>query len=186
MSDANPPGALNGPSVREVPAGDTHERLVCPDCGYIQYDNPKIVVGSVATWREQVLLCLRDIEPRRGYWTIPAGFLELNETVMDGAAREAREEACAEIEIDSLLAIYNIPRISQVQMFFRARLRSPDVAIGVESQEVGLYDWADIPWDNLAFPSVKWALDHFRESEASGDRSVRFNPPGETGDMRRR
>jgi ADP-ribose pyrophosphatase YjhB (NUDIX family) len=172
--------------VRTVPEGDDRERLVCPDCGWIEYDNPRIVVGSVVTWEDRFLLCRREIEPRRGYWTIPAGYLELGETIMEGAAREAYEEACARIEIEGLLAVYNIPRISQVQMFFRAHLTAPDFAPGPESQEVALYDWAAIPWDDLAFPSVRWALDHFRESEASGDRTVRYNPPGETGDMRRR
>jgi ADP-ribose pyrophosphatase YjhB (NUDIX family) len=140
----------------------------------------------VVTWEERVLLCLREIEPRRGYWTIPAGYLELNETVMEGAAREAYEEARATIEIERLLAVYNIPRISQVQLFFRARLAAPDVAAGPESQEVGLFGWDEIPWDALAFPSVHWALNHFREGEDTGDHTVRTNPPGETGDLRKR
>jgi len=190
MSDSNPPprqpNATGGPSVRTVPEGDDRERLVCPDCGFIQYDNPRIVVGSVVTWEERFLLCRREIEPRRGYWTVPAGYLELNETIMEGAAREAYEEARATIEIERLLAIYNIPRLSQVQMFFRAHLAAPEIAAGPESQEVGLFDWDEIPWDALAFPSVHWVLGHFRESEASGDHTVRTNPPGETGDMRRR
>jgi ADP-ribose pyrophosphatase YjhB (NUDIX family) len=181
-----PSGQMNGPSVRTVPEGDDRERLVCPDCGFIQYDNPRIVVGSVVTWEEQFLLCRREIEPRRGYWTIPAGYLELNETIMEGAAREAFEEARAEIEIERLLAVYNIPRISQVQMFFRARLPAPEFEAGPESQEVALFAWDEIPWDELAFPSVHWALNHFRESEATGDHTVRYNPPGETGDLRKR
>ena len=99
-----------GPSVRTVPEGDDHERLVCPDCGFISYENPKVVVGSVCTWEERILLCRRAIDPRSGYWTLPAGYLELNETTEAGAAREAWEEARAEIEIDTLLAVYNIPR----------------------------------------------------------------------------
>lgn len=190
MSDgerpADQPDVSRGPSVRTVPKGDDRERLVCPDCGWVQYDNPRIVVGSVVTWEDRFLLCRREIEPRRGYWTLPAGYLELGETITEGAAREAFEEACARIEIEGLLAIYNIPRISQVQMFFRARLATPEFAAGPESQEVALYAWEEIPWHDLAFPSVRWALDHFREGEASGDRSVRFNPPGKTGDMRKK
>jgi ADP-ribose pyrophosphatase YjhB (NUDIX family) len=186
MSAPETSNSLSGPSVRTVPEGDDRERLVCPDCGFIQYENPRIVVGSVVTWEERVLLCLREIEPRRGYWTIPAGYLELNETVMEGAAREAYEEARATIEIERLLAVYNIPRISQVQLFFRARLAAPDVAAGPESQEVGLFGWDEIPWDALAFPSVHWALNHFREGEDTGDHTVRTNPPGETGDLRKR
>jgi ADP-ribose pyrophosphatase YjhB (NUDIX family) len=182
----SPSGKTSGPSVRTVPEGDDRERLVCPDCGFIQYDNPRIVVGSVVTFEEQFLLCRREIEPRRGYWTVPAGYLELNETITEGAAREAYEEACVRIEIERLLAIYNIPRLSQVQMFFRAHLPAPDFAAGPESQEVALFAWDDIPWDELAFPSVHWVLNHFRESEASGDHTVRTNPPGETGDMRKR
>ena len=103
-----------GPSVRSIPDGDSRERLVCPDCGFISYDNPKVVVGSVAVWEERILLCRRAIPPRVGLWTLPAGYLELNETTDAGAAREAWEEARARIAIDGLLAVYNIPRISQV------------------------------------------------------------------------
>lgn len=185
MADAPTPSPRPGPSVRKVPEGDDRERLVCPDCGFIQYENPKVVVGSVATWEDRILMCLRAINPRRGYWTLPAGFLELNETVMDGARREAWEEARARIEIEGLLAVYNVPRISQVQLFFRARLVSPEIEAGPESQEVGLFAWDEIPWGELAFPSVRWALDHFRELSAGGATLTRFNPPGETGDMRR-
>ena len=173
-----------GPSVRTVPEGDTHERLVCPDCGFINYENPKIVVGSVATWEDRILLCRRAIEPRTGYWTLPAGYLELNESTPAGARREAREEANAEIAIDALMAIYNIPRISQVQLFYRARLVSPDVSPGIESTEVGLFLWDDIPRADIAFPSVHWALDHFREIGAATEFAVRGNPDGETGDFR--
>ena len=130
-------------------------------------------------------MCRRDIEPRRGYWTLPAGYLELNESVEDGAKREAWEEARARIEIEGLLAFYTIPRISQVQLFFRARLLSPDVEPGPESIDVALYRWDEIPFDDLAFPSVQWALDHFQETGPGPLRSARTNPPGATGDMRR-
>jgi len=185
MSERNTPAVLKGPSIRAVPEGDDRERLVCPDCGYVAYDNPRIVVGSVVTWENKIVLCRRDIPPRPGFWVVPAGYLELNETVEQGAVREAYEEARAKIEIDSLMSVYNLPRISQVQLFFRARLLDPAIEAGPESQEVGLYAWDDIPWQDLAFPSVHWVLNHFRETEVSGDRTVCYNPPGETGDYLR-
>ena len=108
-------------------------------------------------------MCRRDIEPRRGYWTMPAGFLEERETVRQGAEREAREEAQADIEVGALLAIYEIPRISQVQMIFRAELLSDDVGAGIESQEVAFFDFDDMPWDDLAFPTVTWALRDYQK-----------------------
>lgn len=163
------------------PEGDSRSRLVCRDCGFIQYDNPKVVVGSVAHWGERILLCRRAINPRKGYWTLPAGYMELNETSAEGALREAREEACAEIEIERLLAVYNIPRLSQVQLIYVARLLSDDVKAGVESLEVGLFDSADIPWSDLAFPSTHWSLGHYRESLGRGNYAVHSNPPGELG-----
>lgn len=172
-----------GPSVRAIPQGDNRHRLICPDCGFIQYDNPKIVVGSVARWDNKVLLCRRAILPRKGFWTLPAGYLELNESTIDGAVREAWEEARARIAIDALLAIYNIPRISQVQLIFRADLTSPDVEAGPESQEVGLFAWDEIPWDQIAFPSVHWALGHWREVGDAREFAARTNTPEQTGDF---
>jgi ADP-ribose pyrophosphatase YjhB (NUDIX family) len=168
---------LRGPSVRAVPDGDNRERMICADCGYILYDNPKIVVGSVARWDERILMCRRSIHPRLGYWTLPAGYLELNESTSAGAEREAWEEAEARIHIEGLLAIYDIPRISQVQLIYRARLLDPTVAAGPESLEVALFRWDEIPWDNIAFPSVRWALHHDREARASGNFTTRFAPP---------
>jgi ADP-ribose pyrophosphatase YjhB (NUDIX family) len=146
---------------RIIPEGDDRLRAVCTQCGYVAYENPKIVVGSVVIDHNRVLLCRRAIEPRRGFWTLPAGFLELGETVEAGAVREAREEACADIALDGLLAVYSIPRISQVQMMYRAHMATPGIAAGPESLEVGWFEWADIPWDELAFPSVVWALRHY-------------------------
>jgi len=160
------------------------ERLVCPDCGFVQYDNPKIVVGTVATWEGLLLLCRRAIHPRKGYWTLPAGYLELNETATEGAAREAWEEARARLRIETLLAVYNIPRISQVQLIYLAALESPEVAAGPETAEVGLFDWDDIPWDDIAFPSVHWALNHWREVRHAPVFAPRTNPPGEVGDYK--
>lgn len=180
-SAAAPQPASGGPRVRAIPDGDTLPRLVCPECGFVSYENPKVVVGAVVTWEGRFLLCRRAIHPRKGYWTLPAGYLEQHETTLAGAAREAREEACAEIEIDALLGIYNIPRISQVQLIYRARLRRPEFAPGIESQDVVLFEWTDIPWDDLAFPSVGWALRHSREVEHETIFAPRTNPPGETG-----
>jgi len=174
---ANDP-RLSGPSVRGIPEGDNRERTICADCGYILYDNPKIVVGSVARWGEQVLLCRRSIEPRYGFWTLPAGYLELNESASAGAEREAWEEAYARIEIEGLLAIYDIPRISQVQLIFRARLLDAAISAGSESLEVGLFNWDEIPWSKLAFPSIGWALQQDREAHVTRDFTTRINPPG--------
>lgn len=164
--------------TRTVPEGEGLERLVCDHCGWIHYENPKVVVGSIATWEERILLCRRSIDPRKGYWTMPAGFLEMGETTEAGARREAEEEARADLEITDLLGIYNIPRIGQVQILYRARLRSPDVRAGEETREVRLFRWEEIPWDDLAFPSVRWALKMFRKVEGRED----FPPFTNAGD----
>ena len=175
MSDASnttPSKAVDraGPRVRTVPAGDNRQRLVCPDCNYIQYENPLVVVGAVVTWEDRFLLCKRAINPRKGHWTIPAGFLELHEAAAHGAIRETREEACAEIEIDALLAVYNVPRISQIQLIYRARLLQPEFAAGEESEDVALF-----AWDDLAFPSSHWALQHFDEVRGQDVFATRTN-----------
>ncbi len=168
---------------RRIPDGDNRPRSVCDRCGFVHYTNPKIVVGSVPIWRDTVLLCRRAIEPRRNFWTLPAGYLEEHETTEAGARREAEEEACADIAIEALLAVYNVPRISQVQLIYKARLRSPDVAPGIESLEVGLFRWDEIPWAELAFPSVRWALDHYRQVKEKAVFAPFTNPEGETGSM---
>ena len=167
--------------VRRQPEGDDRLRLVCEDCGFIAYDNPRVVVGSVCSWEDRILLCRRRIEPRRGFWTLPAGFLEQHETTGEGARREAWEEARAMIELDGVLAVYSIPRLSQVQVMYRARLLSPAVEAGPESIEVGLFEWEGIPWDDIAFPSVHWALGHFREVAGQAQFQTRSNPPGQVG-----
>jgi len=155
------------PDFRSLtPAGDDRARQVCANCGFVNYINPKIVVGSVVLHEGRILMCRRAIEPRLGYWTLPAGFLEEQETVEAGAIREAMEEACAEIAIEGLLAVYSIPRISQVQLMFHARLLSPSIRPGPESLEVALVAYEDVPWSEIAFPSVKWALDHHRALRA--------------------
>jgi ADP-ribose pyrophosphatase YjhB (NUDIX family) len=154
-----------GEFSQRMPDGDNRMRAVCDDCGFIHYVNPKIVVGSVCTWEDKILLCRRAIEPRSGYWTIPAGYMEERETTAEGALREALEEAEAELELDGILAIYDIPRISQVQIIYRARLLNPNVGAGQETEEVGLFDWDDIPWDDIAFPTVLWSLEQYRETK---------------------
>jgi ADP-ribose pyrophosphatase YjhB (NUDIX family) len=151
-----------GPTIRTVPPGEDRERLVCGDCGFIFYENPKVIVGAVCTWGDEYLLCRRAIEPRLGFWTMPVGYMELNETTEQGARREVWEEAQADVEIDGLLAIYSIPEISQVHMIYRARMLSHDHAAGPESLEVGLFAWDDIPWDHLAYPNVRWSLEYER------------------------
>lgn len=177
-----PPAPNPGSFVRKVPEGDNRARLVCNDCGFIHYENPKVVVGSVCRWEDRILLCRRAINPRRGFWTLPAGYLELQEATIDGALREAWEEARAQIEIEGVLAVYTITRLSQVQVIYRARLISPDVAAGPESAEVGLFRWEEIPWNEIAFPSVHWALNHYREAVTHQQFGARSNPPGEVGD----
>ena len=170
--------------THRVPDGDSLPRAVCDTCGFINYVNPKIVVGSVVTYGDRFLMCRRAIEPRHGFWTLPAGVMEEKETSEEGAAREAMEEANAHIRVRDLLAVYNIPRISQVQLMYRAELLSEAVSAGPESLEVALFTWDEIPWDELAFPSVYWALHQFR-SVVDEERIVPFgNPPGETGDQR--
>ena len=146
----------------QTPASEDRPRLVCDECGFIAYVNPKVVVGSIVTHEDKFLICRRAIEPRRGFWTLPAGYLEQGETVEQGAMREAREEACAEIAIDGVFAIYSLAHLSQVQVMFRARLLDPNVAPGPESLEVRLATWDELPWNDLAFPSVRWALRHYR------------------------
>ncbi len=166
---------------RSVPEGDNRERLVCGSCGWIHYDNPKVIVGSVCAWEDRILLCRRAIAPRTGYWTLPAGYLEEHESTEAGAAREAREEARADIRIDALLAIYTISRISQVQLIYRAVLNGPEIGAGPESQEVGLFRWEEIPWSELAFPTVRWALEQFREVRGRDVFQPFGNPPGQGG-----
>ena len=163
--------------LRQIPEGEDRERDVCGTCGFINYVNPKIVVGSVVTFGDRILFCKRAIEPRKGFWTLPAGFMEERETAEEGAAREAMEEACATIEIDGLLACYSVPRISQVQLMYRARLVDPNIAAGPESTDVALLTWDEIPWQQLAFPSVVWALQHYKEWLA-GAPTPFGNPPG--------
>jgi ADP-ribose pyrophosphatase YjhB (NUDIX family) len=155
--------------IRHVPEGDNRERDVCADCGYVAYENPKVVVGSVVVADGRVLMCRRAIEPRKGYWTLPAGYMELGETLEEGAAREAQEEAEAAITIEGILGVFSIARIGQVQVIFRARFSdagSPVFGAGPESLDVRLFALDEIPWDEIAFPSVHWALNAWRQTGA--------------------
>src|SRR6187549_485874 len=154
--------------VLKVPEGDFLPRHVCENCGEIHYQNPKIVVGSVPEYQGRILICKRGIEPRLGYWTIPAGFMENDETLEAGAAREALEEARIDVEIGSLLLLANVTHARQVHVFFRSRMRSPDFGVTHESLEVALIDEKDIPWRDLAFPSTEFALRRFVEDRKAG------------------
>ena len=141
--------------------GDDRERHVCPDCGHIHYLNPKLVVGTIPVWGDQVLLCKRAIEPRYGLWTLPAGFMEEGETLEEGAARETLEEAKARVTIQQMYVTLSLPEISQVYVLFRAKLNALDFGAGPESLEVKLFNEADIPWDQLAFRTIDAALKHY-------------------------
>ena len=157
-----------------IPEGDSLPRAACDACGNIQYENPKIVVGCLPTWGERILICKRAIEPRYGLWTLPAGFMENNESATEGAAREALEEANARVEIEDLYTLYSLPHISQVYMMFRAKLLDADVSPGVESLEVKLVTEDEIPWDQLAFTMVRNTLRHFLEDRRTGNFTPRF------------
>jgi ADP-ribose pyrophosphatase YjhB (NUDIX family) len=167
---------------REIPAGDTHERDVCATCGFINYVNPKIVTGSIVRHESKIMLCRRAIEPRVGYWTLPAGFMEVGETAEQAAMREAREEANASIVIDRLLAVYTIPRIAQVQIMYLAHLGDESFSAGPESLEVMMAGWDEIPWGDIAFPTVTWALQQYRSVEGRDDFAPFSNPAGDMGD----
>ena len=167
---------------RAIPDGDTQERDVCGTCGYVHYVNPKIVTGAIVVHCGRILLCRRAIAPRIGYWTLPAGYMELGETAEHAARREAREEANADIVIDRLFAVYTIPRIAQVQIMYLAHLNAPEYSPGAESLEVILAAWDEIPWDALAFPPVRWALEQYRGIATTRDYLPFANPPGEYGD----
>lgn len=171
---------------KKFPDGDCRERFICGDCGWIHYTNPKVIVGAIVTWEDRLLLCRRAIEPRIGFWTMPAGFMEEGETAEEGAAREAVEEANAKIETDALLAVYSVPRISQVHLIYRARLLDPDVSPGPESTDVRLVTWDEIPWNDLAFPTVYWSLDHFRQVQGIDHFPPFTTPPHALEAMRRR
>ncbi len=161
------------PVGRRIPDGDNRERFVCEACGTIHYQNPKIITGCLPIHQDQVLLCRRAIAPRSGFWTLPAGFLENGETSSQGAVRETREEACANVAIEGLYTVFSLPHISQVYMFFRANLLDLDFRPGWESTDVRLFAESDIPWNELAFPVIRDTLQHYFRDRSSGDFPVR-------------
>lgn len=146
------------PLELKIPEGDNRPRSCCPGCGAIHYVNPKIVVGTIPSFEGKVLLCKRAIEPRYGFWTLPAGFMELNETTHEGAARETAEEAGASIRLGPLFTMFDVLRAEQVHMFFRAEMTSPEFSAGEESLDVKLFAEEEIPWDELAFKTVTKTL----------------------------
>lgn len=153
--------------------GDTRERAVCPQCGTIHYENPLNVVGTIPVLPDgRVLLCRRNIEPRKGKWTLPAGFMELNETTSEGAARETDEEAGAQIQMGRLFSLINVPRVGQVHLFYCAELLSETFNPGPETIETGLFAEADIPWDEIAFRTVSTTLEHWFADRKTGVQQV--------------
>ncbi|WP_299759793.1 NUDIX hydrolase [Ramlibacter sp.] len=152
--------------------GDTKERAVCPGCDTIHYENPLNVVGTVPWFGDKVLLCKRNIEPRWGKWTLPAGFMELGEGTAQGAARETHEEAGAQIEMEALFTVLSVPRVGQVHLFYRARLLSDVFEPGFETIEARLFSQAEIPWEEIAFRTVKETLQRFFEDRARGSFGV--------------
>lgn len=151
-----------------VPADDNRERAVCPACGTIHYENPLNVVGTVPAWGDQVLLCLRNIEPRRGFWTLPAGFLELGETTAQGALRETDEEAGARVDLQGLFTVLNVVHVGQVHLYYRATLRDVDFAPGPETIEARLFREDEVPWDEIAFRSVSETLRRYFDDRRAG------------------
>ncbi len=151
-----------------VPDGDNLPRHICISCGEIHYQNPKIVAGCIPEWEDKILLCRRAIEPRHGLWTIPAGFMERLETVEQAAARETDEEACANVEIDGLYGVFNIPHISQVYMIFRGNLVDGVFSPGPESLETELFAEHEIPWEEMAFSVVTHALKRYFDDRRCG------------------
>ncbi len=157
------------PVVMRIPEGDTLPRFLCDACHTIHYQNPRMVVGCIVEWEDRVLLCRRAIEPRYGLWTVPAGFMENGETTYQGAARETLEEANARVEIGQLYALYNIPHINQVYILFRARLLDRNFHAGAETLEAKLLAENEIPWDQIAFATVRNTLTHYYSDRRNGE-----------------
>jgi ADP-ribose pyrophosphatase YjhB (NUDIX family) len=148
---------------QKIPQGDNRHRYVCFSCETIHYQNPRIVAGTVPVLDGQILLCRRAIEPRYGYWTLPAGFMENSETTLEAAARETLEEALANVKMDDLYTVIHVPHIDQVHMFYRATLVNEEFGAGEESLETRLFPLDQIPWDELSFPTVRRTLELFLE-----------------------
>ncbi|MBL8328319.1 MAG: NUDIX hydrolase [Rubrivivax sp.] len=155
-----------------IPPEDNRERAVCPACGEIHYENPLNVVGTVPVWRDQVLLCRRAIEPRLGLWTLPAGFLELGESTSAGALRETEEEAGAHVELEGLFTLLNVVRVGQVHLFYRARMLDTHLDPGSETLEARLFHEHEVPWDEIAFRTVRQTLECFFADRREGRFSI--------------
>ncbi len=155
-----------------VPEGDTHRRFICDNCRTVHYQNPKVVTGCLPVWEDRVLLCRRAIEPMHGRWNIPSGYLENGESVVDGAKREVREEAAAEVEVDYLITLYNIERIGQVYLQFVGGLVGGAYGVGPESLETQLFTEAEIPWEDIAFTSSVFTLRRYFDNVSSGRRTL--------------
>ena len=154
---------------KKIPSGDNRLRDVCEGCGRVHYQNPLIVAGCLPVSGDQVLLCKRAIEPRKGYWTLPGGFMELGETLEQAALRETMEEAGAAVQIESLYTLFNILHVGQVSLFFLSHLDQPEFAPGEESEEVALFAEDEIPWDQLAFNTIKRTLKHYFADRKKGE-----------------
>lgn len=166
------------PVQTQIPAGDSRPRAVCTRCAAIHYVNPKIVLGTIPVWQDQVLLCRRAIEPRYGLWTLPAGFMEVGESTADGAMRETIEEAGATIALGPLFSVFDIPHVDQVHMFYLAQLKDPNFSPGTESLEARLFGEHEIPWPEIAFRTITATLKFYFHDRRSGVMSVH------TGDIR--
>jgi len=160
--------ACGAPVEYRVPVDDNRDRATCTLCGHVHYENPLNVVGTVPAWGDEVLLCRRNIEPRYGLWTLPAGFMELGETVAEGALRETVEEAGARIELEGLYAVLNVVRVGQVHLFYRARLLDTDFAPGPETIEARLFREDSVPWDQIAFRTVRETLRRYFDDRRRG------------------
>jgi len=154
--------------IFQIPAHDDRERYVCRSCDTVHYQNPKLIVGCIPVWDDQILLCKRAIEPRSGYWTLPAGFMELGETLTEAARRETLEEAHARVDIQHLYVVINLPQVNQVYFMFRSRLRDLEYKAGTESKDVRLFMEAEIPWENLAFSTIRYTLEHYFQDRNRG------------------
>jgi ADP-ribose pyrophosphatase YjhB (NUDIX family) len=168
---------LCGKSVSQrIPDGDNLPRYICDSCNTIHYQNPNIVAGCIPVSGDKILLCKRAIEPRYGLWTLPAGYMENNETVEQAAMRESMEEANANVELQQLYTVFSLPHANQVYMMYRARLLDDNFSAGIESLEVKLFDEKDIPWDQLAFSTIDYTLKYYFEDRARGQFELRSHP----------
>ncbi len=157
-----------GPLALTIPVGDDRPRHVCSECGEIHYINPKLIAGCLPIWSGSILMCRRAIQPRKGYWTIPAGFMEMKETVCEAAMREAREEAGIEVELQAPYTMLSLPDYSQVHVYYLARMKTGDYCAGEESLEVRLFQQSEIPWDDIAFETVRQTLMYYFEDLKTG------------------